>query len=110
MRIAVDDFGTGYSSLSYLSSFPIDIIKLDKSFVDHVATSSDGETMARAVIDLAHTLRLTAIAEGVERAEQAVALQNLGCPFAQGFLFARPMPNHDMAVRLEQQTRRLTAS
>jgi len=104
VRIAVDDFGTGYSSLAYLSNFPLDIIKLDKSFIDRVATTVDGETMVRAVVDLAHTLGLTAIAEGVEHADQAAALKFLGCRLAQGFVFARPMPANDMAALLERQS------
>ncbi|HEX4980886.1 MAG TPA: EAL domain-containing protein, partial [Ilumatobacteraceae bacterium] len=104
VRIAVDDFGTGYSSLAYLSNFPLDIIKLDKSFIDRVATTVDGETMVRAVVDLAHTLGLTAIAEGVEHADQAVALRYLGCRFAQGFVFAKPMPATQMAALLERQS------
>jgi diguanylate cyclase (GGDEF)-like protein/PAS domain S-box-containing protein len=104
LRIAVDDFGTGYSSLAYLSNFPLDIIKLDKSFIDRVATTAHGETMVRAVVDLARNLGLTAIAEGVEHADQAVALEHLGCQLAQGFLFARPMPASDLVALLERQT------
>lgn len=98
LRVAVDDFGTGHSSLAYLSSFPIDIIKIDKSFVDQVDVAVEGERMIRAVIDLARTLGLIAIAEGIEREGQAVALRRLGCPLAQGFLLARPMPAEDMAM------------
>jgi diguanylate cyclase (GGDEF)-like protein/PAS domain S-box-containing protein len=100
LRIAVDDFGTGYSSLAHLSNFPLDIIKLDKSFVDRVASSAEGERMVRAVVDLGRTLGLIAIAEGVE---QALALEHLGCEFAQGFLFARPMPASEMSALLERQ-------
>ena len=100
IRIAVDDFGTGYSSLAYLSNFPIDLIKIDKSFIDRVADNAEGETMVRAVVDLAHTLGLQAIAEGVEHADQAVALEHLGCPLAQGFVFAKPMPAAEMAALL----------
>jgi EAL domain-containing protein (putative c-di-GMP-specific phosphodiesterase class I) len=106
LRIAVDDFGTGYSSLAYLNNFPLDIIKLDKSFIDRVATTVDGETMVRAVVDLARTLGLIAIAEGVEHDDQAVALDHLGCRLAQGFLFARPMPANDLAALLELQSLR----
>ena len=108
LRIAVDDFGTGYSSLAYLSNFPLDIIKLDKSFIDRVATTADGETMVRAVVALGHTLGLTAIAEGVEHGDQAEVLAHLGCQLAQGYLFARPMPAIDMAALLEQQSLELT--
>jgi EAL domain-containing protein (putative c-di-GMP-specific phosphodiesterase class I) len=108
LRIAVDDFGTGFSSLAYLSNFPLDIIKLDKSFIDRVATTAHGTTMVRAVVDLARTLGLTAIAEGVEHSDQAVALEHLGCRLAQGFLFARPMPADDMAALLTRQSLELT--
>ena len=103
LRIAVDDFGTGYSSLAHLSNFPLDIIKLDKSFVDRVASSAEGERMVRAVVDLGRTLGLIAIAEGVEQADQALALEHLGCELAQGFHFARPMPANEMSALLERQ-------
>ena len=99
VRIAVDDFGTGYSSLAYLSKFPIDIIKIDKSFVDQMTVTTDGRRMVRAVIDLAHTLGLTALAEGIEDAEQAEALHKLGCPLAQGYFYAKPMSADAMAAR-----------
>ena len=103
LRIAVDDFGTGYSSLSYLSNFSLDIIKFDKSFVDRVANTADGERMVRAVVDLAHTLGHTVIAEGVEQPVQAKALAVLGCQLAQGYLFARPMPAVGLASLLKEQ-------
>jgi len=100
IRLAVDDFGTGYSSLSYLSAFPFDVIKIDKSFVDQLALTSGGEAMVRAVVELAHTLGLEAVAEGVEHREQADLLEHLGCNLAQGFLFARPVPASDMVKTL----------
>ena len=103
LRIAVDDFGTGYSSLAYLSEFPLDIMKIDKSFVDRMTTSADGETMARALVDLARTLGLAAVAEGVEQPEQAEMLARFGCPLAQGYVFARPMPSDELAAALERQ-------
>ena len=96
VRIAVDDFGTGYSSLSYLSMFPIDVIKIDKSFIDKLALSSEGEAMVRAVVEMARTLGLVAVAEGVEEQAQATALERLGCPLAQGFLFAQPVSAIDL--------------
>ena len=99
-RLSVDDFGTGYSSLSYLSAFPVDVIKIDKSFIDQIALTSGGEAMVRAVIELARTLGLEAVAEGIEQREQADALERLGCTLAQGFLFARPMPASEMVVAL----------
>jgi EAL domain-containing protein (putative c-di-GMP-specific phosphodiesterase class I) len=87
----VDDFGTGYSSLQYLRGFPIDILKIAKSFVDGVAGASDDSALARAIIDLGDSFQLRVVAEGVERREQYERLLALGCELGQGFLFARPM-------------------
>ena len=87
VRIALDDFGTGYSSLSYLSRFPVDILKMDRSFL-----SGDGEaTLAAAIIAIGDRLGLEVVAEGIEREEQSDSLRQLGCELGQGFLFARPM-------------------
>ena len=102
MRIAIDDFGTGYSSLSYLSTFPIDVIKIDKSFIDQLVGSVSGQAMVRAVVDLAHALGLQAVAEGVEVAAQATALRALGCTLAQGHLFAQPITAFEMEATLFQ--------
>ena len=104
VRIAVDDFGTGYSSLTHLVKFPLDIIKIDKSFIDRVVSGHGGETMVRAVVELAHTLGLKAIAEGVEHAEQAQALEDLDCHLAQGYLFSQPIPAGDIAALLVKQS------
>ena len=89
VRLAIDDFGTGYSSLGYLQRFPIDILKIDKSFVDDVGTNSGEPALARAVIALGETLRLQTIAEGIEQRRQLNGLQELGCEMGQGFYFAR---------------------
>ena len=91
VQLAVDDFGTGYSSLQYLRGFPIDILKIAKSFVDGVAGASDESALARAIIDLGDSFQLRVVAEGVERREQYERLLALGCELGQGFLFARPM-------------------
>ena len=99
ITLALDDFGTGYSSLSYLRRFPIDILKMDKSFLDEVPGNLQDEALVRGIVDLGSTLDLQLIAEGVETAEQATALAFLGCPFGQGYHFARPMPYAD-ALRL----------
>jgi diguanylate cyclase (GGDEF)-like protein len=88
-HLAIDDFGTGYSSLSYLERFPIDILKIDRTFVS--STGAGASPIARAVIDLGRTLELEVIAEGIEHAEQARWLMDLGCRFGQGFLYARPV-------------------
>jgi diguanylate cyclase (GGDEF)-like protein/PAS domain S-box-containing protein len=101
VRIAVDDFGTGYSSLAYLRAFPLDVIKIDKSFIDQLVVSPEGAAIVRAVIDLAEALGLQTVAEGVESREQRTALEHLGCKLAQGFLFARPVPAIEMATKLK---------
>jgi diguanylate cyclase (GGDEF)-like protein len=100
VRIAVDDFGTGFSSLSYLSTFPLDIIKIDKSFTDQVTVSAEGAAMVRAVVDIAAALKLTTVVEGIEHHAQATALEQLGCGLAQGFLYAKPGTAAEMARTL----------
>ena len=90
VQIAIDDFGTGYSSLSYLRSFPVDVLKIDKSFTDTVAVDVDGACFVQAILHLAQVLRVTTVAEGVEHAAQAERLRELGCDLAQGFYFGRP--------------------
>ena len=90
VRLAVDDFGTGYSSLSYLQRFPIDIVKIDRSFVDKV--DSDPDSLVPTIVRMAQSLRLTAVAEGVETGDQLDRLRDLGCDLAQGYHLARPQP------------------
>jgi Amt family ammonium transporter len=89
--LAVDDFGTGYSSLAYLQRFPIDFLKIDKSFVDDLR-AGDERSLPAAIVQLARTLGVTPVAEGVETPEQLAALCELGCDLAQGYFLARPMP------------------
>lgn len=91
IAFAVDDFGTGYSSLSYLQRFPIDILKVDKSFVDDVGDSDKALALAKAIVQLGKSLNLETVAEGIEREGQANGLRSLGCRYGQGFLFARPV-------------------
>jgi EAL domain-containing protein (putative c-di-GMP-specific phosphodiesterase class I) len=91
VRVAVDDFGTGYSSLGYLSSLPIDILKIDKSFIDRVAAGSEDSAIAKAVIKLGNSLSLTVVAEGIEAADQATALRAMQCQRGQGFYFSEPL-------------------
>ncbi len=90
--LAIDDFGTGYSSLSYLRLFPIDLLKLDRSFVGEIGQVDDGKVICDATIDLAHNLGLRIVAEGVETAEQAEYLHGRGCDLMQGFLYSRALP------------------
>jgi EAL domain-containing protein (putative c-di-GMP-specific phosphodiesterase class I) len=91
VRLAMDDFGTGYSSLSYLSRFPVDMLKMDRSFLQAGATP-ESSGLASAVIAIGETLRLDIVAEGIELDEQWTTLRDLGCERGQGFLFAKPMP------------------
>jgi EAL domain-containing protein (putative c-di-GMP-specific phosphodiesterase class I) len=92
VRLSLDDFGTGYSSLTYLCRLPIDVVKVDRSFVSQLGTESPDASIVEMVVTLARTLQLDVVAEGVETEEQAEVLRRWGCRFAQGFLFARPMP------------------
>ena len=103
VRIALDDFGTGYSSLTYLRSFPIDMLKVDKSFIADIATASAESKVGRAIIELARTLRIETVAEGVENAEQVAELIRLRCRMGQGFLFAKPLPARDMGALLRSR-------
>jgi EAL domain-containing protein (putative c-di-GMP-specific phosphodiesterase class I) len=99
VQIAVDDFGTGYSSLHYLRGFPIDILKIDKSFVDDIA-KPDKPPLARAILDLGQSLNLRVIAEGMELEEQVIGLAELGCRWGQGYFFSRPQPAHELDALL----------
>jgi diguanylate cyclase (GGDEF)-like protein len=94
VRIAIDDFGTGYSSLSYLRRFPIDSLKIDKTFVQDITTDRDDASIAAGIIGLGHKLRLDVIAEGVETEEQLAFLYKEGCDAIQGYLCGRPQPAH----------------
>ena len=95
VRISIDDFGTGYSSLAYLKRFPLDAIKVDRAFVNDVPGDPNGCAIAEAIIGLAHSLNLVAIAEGVETEEQLAFLTERGCDGCQGFLFSKPRPPED---------------
>ena len=99
LRLAVDDFGTGYSSLAYLRRFPVDILKIDKSFVDHVE-EREGAALTRAIVDMAGVLGLATIAEGIEQPGQALQLLDLGCRLGQGYHYARPMTATEMEAFL----------
>ena len=104
IQLALDDFGTGYSSLSYLSRFDIDYIKIDQSFVRNISVSSDDFNLCEAIIVMAHKLGLKVVAEGVETEEQKAILIEIGCDFAQGFLFSRPLPPEEFEELLKKMS------
>ncbi len=97
VRVSMDDFGTGYSSLSYLRSFPFDKIKIDRSFVQDLATKPDGEAIIRAIAGLGKSLGMTTVAEGVETPEQMQRIRLEGCTDVQGYLISKPVPTEDLA-------------
>jgi EAL domain-containing protein (putative c-di-GMP-specific phosphodiesterase class I) len=97
IRITMDDFGTGYSSLSYLKRFPISSLKIDRSFVAEVLSNADDAEISRAIIAMAHGMKLKVVAEGVETAEQLEFLRREGCDEAQGYYLARPMPAEEFS-------------
>ncbi len=111
-RIAVDDFGTGYSSLAYLRRLPIDRIKIDRSFVEGVGTDPDATAVARVIVELAKSLKLSTVAEGIEQETQARALAHMGCDMGQGFLLSRPLEPAAFAalVQAQQQMREPTTT
>jgi EAL domain-containing protein (putative c-di-GMP-specific phosphodiesterase class I) len=100
VRLAIDDFGTGYSSLSYLRHFPIDILKIDRSFVEHLP--GEGAALTRSIVRMGQSLQLEIVAEGVEDDAQRSELQRLGCTRAQGFLFAEARPVANIHALLRQ--------
>jgi EAL domain-containing protein (putative c-di-GMP-specific phosphodiesterase class I) len=112
VRLAVDDFGTGYSSLAYLENLPVDILKIDKSFVDRIGETADlagaGEApyqpvMVSAISRLGHALHLQLVAEGIEHREQVSTLRGLACQYGQGYYFAKPLTSGDLAELLHRQ-------
>ena len=104
VRLSIDDFGTGYSSLSYLKRFPLDILKIDRSFVAELGTASDDGEIARAIIAMAHALRLEVVAEGVENTQQLDFMRSFNCDFIQGYYFSRPLSADDFARLLKGKT------
>jgi diguanylate cyclase (GGDEF)-like protein/PAS domain S-box-containing protein len=108
LQLALDDFGTGYSSLGYLQRFPIDILKIDRTFVEAVGSAGVDPAIARAIVALGRSLRIETIAEGIERAEQREGLLSLGCTLGQGFLFARSMSAEEFVACMVDTPRSLS--
>jgi EAL domain-containing protein (putative c-di-GMP-specific phosphodiesterase class I) len=99
VRLAIDDFGTGYTSIGNLQSMPIDILKVDKSFIDASSDGAHGSELLEAIVNIGRVLSLVTVAEGIEKQEQLTTVRNLGCGLAQGYLLGRPQPS-DEAGRL----------
>lgn len=108
IRLAIDDFGTGYSSLSYLKRFPLDVLKIDKSFIDDISHDQDDRKIIKAIIEMGHTLGIKVLAEGVESAEQLAYLHAQGCDLYQGYLRSRPVPATEFSVLFEAASRQAT--
>ncbi|HIE01345.1 MAG TPA: EAL domain-containing protein, partial [Thiotrichaceae bacterium] len=102
VQIAIDDFGTGYSSLSYLKRFPVNTLKIDRSFIQDIGKNEDDAAITSAIIAMAHSLRLSVVAEGVENLVQLVFLQAQQCEIIQGYFFSPPISVEDMTNMLHQ--------
>lgn len=98
--VALDDFGTGFASLTHLLSFPVDVIKIDRSFVEKLGSDQPSEVVVRAILDIARRLNMRVIAEGIETSQQVAVLRQFGCLLGQGYLFSRPVPAHDVTQLL----------
>ena len=103
--MSVDDFGTGYSSLSYLHQFPVDILKIDRSFVSGLAHSAESQQIVTTIMALANGMGMKVVAEGIETREQAAELRRVGCTFGQGYLFSRPLSLPDAEALLQHAMR-----
>ncbi len=104
MQVAIDDFGTGYSSLAYLKRFEIDYLKLDKSFVSNLESDPSDRALSEAIVVMAHKLGIRVVAEGVESEAQRAILKKIGCDYAQGYLFAKPMPAEEFEMLLQRDS------
>ena len=99
IRIAIDDFGTGYCSLSYLQRFPVDIVKIDRRFVEELGEAGKSSTLASMILQMTSALGVTSVAEGIENPAQLRVLRSLGCDIGQGFLLSRPLEATELAAR-----------
>ncbi|MGN7479220.1 putative bifunctional diguanylate cyclase/phosphodiesterase [Solibacillus silvestris] len=95
-KLSIDDFGTGYSSLSYLVRFPLDVLKIDRSFIQHICSLDDKQAIVDAIIQMAHRLQMKVVAEGVETSQQVELLKSMGCDFIQGYYYSRPLPMEEL--------------
>ncbi len=105
VRIAIDDFGTGYSSLAYLRQFPVDVLKIDRTFVSEMTTSPDAAALIHTLVDLGHTLGLVTLAEGIEQPVQLEGLRSHGCDHGQGYYFSRPVPAEEIGLLMSADER-----
>ena len=103
-KVSIDDFGTGYSSMSYLTQLPIDVVKIDKSFVDNIGNDRADEAIIKAIIALTSALGYTTVAEGIETESQEHFLQQNGCNIGQGYLFSRPLSTHALIEQFAEQS------
>ncbi|HUE59078.1 MAG TPA: EAL domain-containing protein [Acidimicrobiales bacterium] len=103
VRLAIDDFGTGYSSLSYLRQLPFDVLKIDKEFIDGITGGETNAALTKTILNLADTLGMVSVAEGVEHRQQVSVLRSLGCRYGQGYLFSKPLPAADIERLLSQR-------
>jgi diguanylate cyclase (GGDEF)-like protein/PAS domain S-box-containing protein len=110
VRIAIDDFGTGYSSLGYLRQFPVDVLKIDRSFVEAIGRGSGYHELLRTILELSKTLSIVAVAEGIELEEQLRTLREMDCAFGQGFLYSKPLPAGDLESFLKEHGRQARAA
>jgi EAL domain-containing protein (putative c-di-GMP-specific phosphodiesterase class I) len=104
LQLSIDDFGMGYSSLSYLCQFPVDTLKVDRSFVSRMTSSDADRAIVQTIITLSHALGMNVTAEGIETAEQRQMLTNLNCEYGQGYLFSKPLSAEEATLLLKQQT------
>jgi EAL domain-containing protein (putative c-di-GMP-specific phosphodiesterase class I) len=105
VSLSIDDFGTGYSSLSYLQQFPVDVLKIDRTFVNDLNDEDADSAIIRSIIALAENFNLNVVAEGIEQAYQTEILKRLGCQYGQGYYFSQPISVDEMTTKLVEQYR-----